>query len=363
VARVRVCVLGAGIVGASVAYELCGRGADVVLVDGVSPGGGATSVSLAWVNANAKRPREYFELNHAGMREYARLAEELPETGWLHRGGHLATAGHVPDLEAHVRRLVSWGYAATLLDARTAVAEVEPAVDLGDPDAPVGWFAEEFCVDAVSLTRSLVAQCAARGVVAHFGANADAVSPRRGSFAVRLSDGTSLAADAVVNATGAAASGIGDLVGVPVPLASTWGMTVLVHAPDRSLRNVVHTADVELRPEGRDLVRLHDTTLDELLPHADRDELAGVMLDRAMRVLPGLASGHVVSTHVGLRPIPADGVSSVGAVSSVPGYFVAVTHSGVTLGPLLGRLLATEIVDGVVDPLLHPFRPDRFTAG
>lgn len=217
----RICVLGAGIVGASIAYELAGRGVDVALVDGTSPGSGATAVSFAWVNANAKLPREYFDLNVAGMREYSRLAEELPETDWLHRGGRLATAGHIPDIDAHVRRLVSWGYAAELLDARTVREDVEPAVDLGAPDAPVGWFAEEFCVDAVSLTRLLVAQGTARGVTGHFGATVDAVSRDGESFAVRLSDGSSLVADAVVNATGAAASGVGGLVGAAVPLAST----------------------------------------------------------------------------------------------------------------------------------------------
>lgn len=356
----RVCVVGAGIVGASIAYELAGRGAEAVLVDGTSPGSGATAVSFAWVNANAKLPREYFDLNVAGMREYARLADELPDTTWLHRGGHVATAEHIPDLDAHVRRLVSWGYAAEVVDARTVREQVEPAVELGDPDAPVGWFAEEFCVDAVPLTRLLVAQGAARGVAGHFGATVDAVSRDGGSLAVRLSDGTSLGTDVVVNATGAAASGVGGLMASPVPLASTWGMTVLAHAPDRSLRSVIHAADVELRPEGRELVRLHDATLDDLLPHADRDELASTMLDRATRVMPALASARVVSTHVGLRPIPADGVSSVGSLPSVPGYYEAVTHSGVTLGPLLGRLLATEIVNGTVDPLLGPFRPDRF---
>ncbi|MBO0890788.1 MAG: FAD-binding oxidoreductase [Acidothermales bacterium] len=357
----RVCVLGAGIVGASIAYELAGRDVEVVLVDGTSPGSGATAVSFAWVNANAKLPREYFDLNVAGMREYARLADELPHRAWLHRGGRLATVERVPDLDAHVRRLVSWGYAAEILDARTVAEEVAPAARLGDPDTPVGWFSEEFCVDAVPLTRLLVAESAARGVVGHFGAVVDAVTREGGSFAVHLADGTSLVADAVVNATGAAASGVGGMVASPVPLASTWGMTVLVHAPDRSLRQVVHTADVELRPEGLDRVRLHDTTLDDLLPHADRDELASTMLGRATRVMPALASARMVSTHVGLRPIPADGVSSVGAVPSVPGHYEAVTHSGVTLGPLLGRLLATEIVDGAVDPLLRPFRPDRFT--
>jgi glycine/D-amino acid oxidase-like deaminating enzyme len=50
----------------------------------------------------------------------------------------------------------------------------------------------------------------------------------------------------------------------------------------------------------------------------------------------------------------------VGALSQIPGYYEAVTHSGVTLGPLVGRLLACEILAGEVDPLIAPFRPDRF---
>ena len=47
-------------------------------------------------------------------------------------------------------------------------------------------------------------------------------------------------------------------------------------------------------------------------------------------------------------------------MTGVPGYYEAVTHSGVTLGPLLGRLLAREILEGEVDPLLSSYRPDRF---
>jgi glycine/D-amino acid oxidase-like deaminating enzyme len=50
----------------------------------------------------------------------------------------------------------------------------------------------------------------------------------------------------------------------------------------------------------------------------------------------------------------------VGGLSGIPGYYEAVTHSGVTLGPLVGRLLAREILAGDVDPLIAPFRPDRF---
>ena len=59
----RVAVIGAGIVGSSVAYRLSEGGAEVVLIDGAEPGSGTTSTSFAWVNANNKLPRDYFELN------------------------------------------------------------------------------------------------------------------------------------------------------------------------------------------------------------------------------------------------------------------------------------------------------------
>ena len=64
------------------------------------------------------------------------------------------------------------------------------------------------------------------------------------------------------------------------------------------------------------------------------DPLCAELLERARRVLPALAEAEVVEARFGLRPVPADGHSCVGALSAVPGYYEAVTHSGVTLGPL-----------------------------
>jgi glycine/D-amino acid oxidase-like deaminating enzyme len=58
--------------------------------------------------------------------------------------------------------------------------------------------------------------------------------------------------------------------------------------------------------------------------------------------------------------MPADGYPSVGAVAELPGYYEAVTHSGVTLGPLIGRLLAELILADRIDPLLEPYSPNRF---
>lgn len=60
------------------------------------------------------------------------------------------------------------------------------------------------------------------------------------------------------------------------------------------------------------------------------------------------------------RPIPGDGFPSVGGLDELNGYFEAVTHSGITLGLVVGRLVAEEIIDGTVNELIKPYRPERF---
>ena len=50
----------------------------------------------------------------------------------------------------------------------------------------------------------------------------------------------------------------------------------------------------------------------------------------------------------------------MGGVDEATGYYEAVTHSGITLGAIVGRLLSQEFVDGTVDDLVEPYRPGRF---
>ncbi|HTC89957.1 MAG TPA: FAD-binding oxidoreductase, partial [Bryobacteraceae bacterium] len=64
----RIVVVGAGIIGASIAYHLVKRGASVVIVEADRPGGGATEKSFGWINATfSKRPQSYFDLNQLAI--------------------------------------------------------------------------------------------------------------------------------------------------------------------------------------------------------------------------------------------------------------------------------------------------------
>ena len=63
---------------------------------------------------------------------------------------------------------------------------------------------------------------------------------------------------------------------------------------------------------------------------------------------------------IGTRPVPIDGLPVVGNIEGHQGVFVAVMHSGVTLAPLIGQLLASEMLKSLKSPLLETFRPSRF---
>ena len=88
----------------------------------------------------------------------------------------------------------------------------------------------------------------------------------------------------------------------------------------------------------------------------DRDvtAFAGEMLTRLQKRLPSV-SLEIKNVMLGVRPVPKDGLPMVGWVD---GVYAATMHSGITLGPLIGQLVAAEVM-GTPQAVLAPFRPDR----
>jgi glycine/D-amino acid oxidase-like deaminating enzyme len=84
---------------------------------------------------------------------------------------------------------------------------------------------------------------------------------------------------------------------------------------------------------------------------------------RAGRVLPALKGVPYEAVRLGVRAMPVDGVPIVGPYPGLASLYVVCSHSGVTLGPLLGRIVADEIVRSRVDERIRPFRAERLLAG
>jgi glycine/D-amino acid oxidase-like deaminating enzyme len=367
----RTAVIGAGVVGASVAFRIAQSGAvRVWLVDRSLPGTGTSSTSFAWANANKKTPYDYFELNYAGLKEHLRLHDELAGGApWLHLGGNIEWAvdeAKLKELRERVERLRSWGYAAEWREASWVNETLEPNIAFAGPDTAVAFFPEEAWVDGPRLANTLTELSCQNGAETRFGVAVEEIETKGGRVsAVHLRGGERLPVDAVINAAGPEADRVAGLLGLPLPLKPSRGLLAHLTADKPLLGRVVHTQQVSLRPDGSGRILAHHGSIDRELENGSgtKERLCLELLERARRVVPALDRARVEAARVGIRPMPKDGLPCVGAVSAVPGYYEAVTHSGVTLGPLVGRLLAREVLTGEVEATIAPFRPERFARG
>jgi glycine/D-amino acid oxidase-like deaminating enzyme len=373
-------VIGAGVIGASVAARLAGSGVRVTLLEQDQPGRATSRWSFAWLNSNDKRPRPYHELNHAGIRAWAELAPDLDGAAWYRPVGNieLATSPAVrAELTARVRRLTGWNYDARLIDSAEAV-KLEPSLRLPEPGtiAPgtmAAWFPGEGYLLTEPLIARLVAQARNHGAEIRTGepGRVVALDPGR-PFRVRTADGALLAADEVICCAGrwvpelAALAGDADtipLVPWESPGATAPGLVVQVGpvSPAGPTR-LVHTPEICLRPHPGGLLHLEapDAAVDLHTPDPDLHRLAAELLRRAQQTVRGLDQARVVEYQVCVRPMPVDGQSIVGRLPGAPGLYVAVTHSGVTLAAHLSQLIAAELTAGTQSAELAPYRPSRF---
>lgn len=360
----RVIVIGAGVVGSSLAWRLTQQGVDVTLIERSAAASGTTGSSFAWTNANQKTPEDYFKLNRAGMEAHQALRDELGETPWRHGGGNLMWAvseAEASELEARVARLQNWDYPAEWL-SRNDVSELEPKLKIESDVEQVAYFPTEGWIDGPLLARTMCALAAESGATVRFASEVTAIVKNGDTVSgIKLANGEHIAADLVVNCAGPAADRVAKLAGRTLPMAQTLGLVVRVTPGSGAIGRVIHAPTLHMRPDANGLLALHHGDGDAAITASEPPHVwAETLRQRLGTYLPELADVRVSRWSLGTRPIPADERTSAGLLPALPGYAEIVTHSAITMGPLLGRLVAEEIASGVTDPLLGPFRPERF---
>jgi glycine/D-amino acid oxidase-like deaminating enzyme len=95
-------------------------------------------------------------------------------------------------------------------------------------------------------------------------------------------------------------------------------------------------------------------------PGTDPDGAAAELFAKVKTVLRGGEDLELDFYTVGYRPTPRDGFPIVGRADGTDGLYLALSHSGITLAPAIGLFAAQEILDGVSEPLLAPYRLSRF---
>ena len=359
-------VIGAGAVGGSTALRLAQGGARVTLLDAGQPGYGTSGSSFAWTNSCGKTTRNYHDLNVEGMREHALLSQEL-QGDWYHPGGNVewkATDEARAALRQKVDRLIEWGYDARWI-SQDELRELEPGLRF-DPEQAreIVFYPAEGWVNGRSIARGLAAAVERAGGTVLLGQRVTAIDTAGGSISgVVAGDGRRIAADVVVTCAGPRTTEVARLAGAEVPMANTLGLLALTGGGEPVTNRVIHAPACHVHPYDGGAAMLHIEKYDHSVTRETVPEVSlegcGVMLAAATGLFPALAGRSVAEARIGERPIPKDGLPAVGKIGA-DGHYVVVTHSGITLGPILGRTVASEILTGTPDPRLEPFRPDRF---
>jgi glycine/D-amino acid oxidase-like deaminating enzyme len=365
-----VIVIGAGIFGVSSALHLTRVGVEVTIVSDGAPAGGASGRSLSWLNSARRGDTPYHRLRLAGIDRYRTLAATRPlAAAWLRFDGGLTW-----DADEEANQIASvWqmeqeiGYDALLLSP-AEVAAVVPGVNahaiarrgaIFNPGE--GW------VDLPSLIELLLAEFRSRGGRLVEGAGRARITVAGGrATGVVTADQTAIEADAVLLAVGPATPATLAELDIRVPDATPISLLVKTTPTLTALRAVLNTPRVAVRPTPDGALVLDSAwSEDEVIANPDGsyavdDRTVRRLLAEASAVLEGTPRLELAGYGVGPKPIPGDGEPVLGAIENIAGLHVAFSHSGATLGLIVGELLAREIVSSNRHPMLASFRADRF---
>lgn len=406
-------VVGAGIIGTALAYQLQKRGRQVILLDKAEVGRGASFGNMASIAVTefmpasrpsiwrqipgwmldpegpirvrpsympklipwfarfvaASRPSKLRALEAQGAalckRVYDDLLPLLRETGLeseLTAEGCLSLYKDEAEFQAdreHIEILERFGFAHQRLTGAEA-RDLEP--ELSDSIGMAVLFPQNRSLrDPHRLVVALAERFAAlggrieRGEVAGFD-RTDRIA------GVRLTDGRSIAADQVVLCAGAHTGRLSKMLGEPMPLETERGYHTQIMVPGISMRHsIIWPARAFMVTPTAGGIRVGGTVEMAGLDAAPDYRRARITVKRAAEALPNLRCEEA-SEWMGHRPALPDTVPVMSASAKVPGVFYATGHGhlGVTYAATNARLIA-DLITGAPPPIdMRPYRIDRF---
>lgn len=370
----RIAVVGAGIVGAAIAYNLAQGGAKVTVLDRHGIATRTSRGTFAWLNATwAKQPRHYHRLNQLGLAAWKELGRDLSIP--IRWGGSIEwfpTEQRQKRLAEQIAEQVEWGEPARMI-AQEELAELEPEVDFAGISS-AAFSPNDGALDPVMASRMLLERAAEQGATIRTPCTVTSAKRTRTGSHILETECGELKVDKFVLATGADPDATLRLAGVEIPQRSTPGVIAITKPMKQVLGRILVAPGVHLhqRLDGRVVLGEQDGA-PKTEAHARR--LAGMpydfpsreiaiehaarILETAIRFVPRLADAEVEDVYIGWRPLPLDGHPVIGPTPGETGAYVAIAHSGVTLAPIIGKLAAQELLSGKSASLLAPYRADR----
>jgi D-hydroxyproline dehydrogenase subunit beta len=354
-------VVGGGIIGCSAAAFAAERGASVLLLEATEIGAGASgrnsgSVQYPFDPVLAElhaRTLELYRVLGAMALDFA--FPDQPAGLLLLTDDHAGLALRASELALEVPHLEPRALNATQL------AELEPTLA---PDLAALRLETGYPIPPEGATLAMARRAEHAGAELRLGGPVASIRRTDGAaVGVSLANGARVDGGAVLVAAGPWSPTLVDPSGAWQPMRPTHGVTLQVKlnaAPRHVLEEgVVHTINRPVAEGERDgdvqstfsmmSVNRTSTVGSTFLPVApDPDEVAPILLARAMRFVPGLRDAQVLRSRVCARPQSIDGRPFIGPWPQAAGLHVCVGHGpwGISTGPASALMVVEAILGG-----------------
>jgi len=358
-----VIVIGGGIIGLSLAWELSRKSANVVVIERREPGQEASHAGGGMIaDLDPVLPVELLELAHRSANLYPKFVNELSAESELpidlRDNGVIAFEQH-PIAEREGIRKITAEHALSL----------EPKLTI--PPDPAYTMSER-AVDPRDLVSALVRALNKRQVEIISGETVQQIQVSHGHATGVLTDRASYAAHLVVNCAGAWASQIAS-AGKKLPTLPVKGHMVALAFPDeltmspadrethRVLRHVLRSRWCYIIPRSNGRYVVGSTVEPAGFDKSLNAYRVKRLQDAAARLIPLFAEAQIAEAWTGLRPGTPDNLPLLGA-TEVDGYFAATGHyrDGILLTPVTAEVMCELILNGKSPVSLQRFSPLRF---
>ena len=341
-------IVGAGIIGLSLAIELRKQGLRVLVVEKGEPGREASwAAGGMLVGSGLETLPPLQPLAATSARMYPEFVHELEDE-----------SGLKIDLRSEGTLLLDPAADSRMRDAHplpASLQELEPNFALTG-NAPL--FVNEQSVDPRDLVAAAVAAARHRGIDFSSGDQVLKVEVSDGGNIGVRTNKTHFVGGAVINCAGAWAGQIGPHA---FPTRPVKGQMLCVAMPEKDVvRHVIRTPDVYLIPRTNGRLLIGATVEDAGFNKQTVPETIQKLRKAALELVPKLADARILEAWAGLRPGTPDGLPILGTTST-PGYFVATGHfrDGILLAPVTAKIMGAIVTGQVPQFELAGFSPAR----
>ncbi len=339
-----VAVLGGGVLGNFIAFDLARAGLDTVLLERGYTASGTSGATHAWIYVSTKTPGFYGRFSYDSSLRYEALAREHGVDFQYERSGGLSilwTDAQLEEARGTVADQSAAGIECYLLTPDEVAAKepiVSPKHIKGAIYGPL-----DGCVNPFSVMYAM--NRLAREAGAEFRPYTEVTDLRREADAFRITTTTgTLLARRVVLAAGVWSIELARMIGFELPVKRSRGQVMVSEPMPPTVHHILANGSVRQLIE-RGIILMGRVMETDETENVNTYEGLQKALKDVLALAPSLGDVRVIRSYAGIRPKPFDDLPVLGEVPGHRGVYTAVTHSGVTLGPVIGLSLA-ELIQG-----------------